>query len=548
MSTSKLLGEILVSEGLLDEENLESALIRQTKTGKRLGEVLLEMDYISSLDMVKALEKQGFERLDLIDDEPEWELLKQMEEKIMRKNKIVPYKIENDVLYVVISDPYNYQALDYARDYFHALKCKAFVGSEDEIKKTIDKVFTVSYFEDEDQVDEIEEEEEDISELMLEDSPIVKHVNQIIEKAISEDASDIHIEPQIKGPTLVRFRIDGELLKITTIPRNWTRRVVSRVKIMASMDIAEKRKPQDGKILYTHSNKTENMRVSTMPNVNGEKVVIRLLGQGSSIMKLDRLEFDKNNYEKVKKIINERQGIILIAGPTGSGKSTTLYSILSELNTENVNISTVEDPVEIKIPNVNQSQTSTKIKFVDALRSFLRQDPDIIMVGEIRDKETADLAVRASLTGHLLLSTIHTNDAVGVIPRFIDMGIQPYLIADALKMVISQRLLRRICPRCKVVDVDGLKKAKSLFPEKFKGVNKIYKGEGCSYCNDLGYKGRIAVHEVFTPNDKERFLISNKDTEKLKTEVNFQKINIDAIKKVKEGITSIDELVGKLGY
>jgi len=551
MSHNKLLGEILVSDGYITKENLDSALDVQSKTGKRLGQVLLDMNLINSVDMTNALSEQGYKRLNLLENEPDWELMHQLEEKFMRDNHLIPYKLEGEVLKVVISDPYNYQALDYVRDYFKVLKAESYVGALEEISKTLDKVFMVSYFEDgSDQKEEEEnlEEEEDISAILLENSPVVKFVNEILEKAISLNASDIHVEPQVTGSNKVRFRIDGELMKIISVPKNMSRQVVSRFKIMANMDIAKKKEPQDGEITFKHLSSPINMRVNTMPTVYGEKVVIRILGQGNSIKKLKQIGLSEDNLKKVMSKIKKKQGIILATGPTGSGKTTTLYSILSELNHESVNIVTIEDPVEMKLPNINQTQKGVRIDFNQALRAFLRQDPDIIMIGEIRDKETADIAVRASLTGHLLLSTIHTNDALGVVARFLDMGIEPYLIADALELVIAQRLVRKVCPKCKAVDAEGLERAKNLFPEEFKDVKEIYKGEGCSYCNNLGYKGRLPVHEIIAPNDEMRFLLSQKKVEEIKKNMITETIIEDGIKKVIAGKTTIDEVLEKLSF
>ncbi|MCT4612727.1 MAG: ATPase, T2SS/T4P/T4SS family [Clostridia bacterium] len=545
--SKRLLGEILINEGVVSKEKLDMALSRQEKTGKRLGQLLLEMNLINSVDMANALEKEGFNRINLLETEPDWELFQQIEEKFMRDHKIVPYRLENNILYVVISDPYNYQAIDFMRDHFSVLKTEAFVGAEEEIIKTLDKIYTASYFASDEVIleDEDDDGEDDIDAILVENSPIVRNVNEILERAIIENSSDIHFEPQYNEPTRVRYRIDGELIRKTTIQRKLYRQVVSRLKIMAGLDISKKREPQDGRIMFKHLSRTVDMRVSTMPTVNGEKVVIRIF-QGNSIIKIDKLEFSDHNLEIVKKRIAKKQGIILATGPTGSGKTTTLYSIMSELNMPNVNVITVEDPVEIKMPGINQTQKTKQVGFSQALSTFLRQDPDILMVGEIRDRDTADIAVSASLTGHLLLSTIHTNDAIGVVTRFIDMGIEPYLIADAVELIISQRLLRRICPKCKEEDPEGLAKAKIAFPESFENVDKIYKGKGCQYCNNLGYKGRIPVHEVIAPDEEIRYLIAQNKVDEIKKLEKDETILKDSLDKVISGKTTFEEVIGKI--
>ncbi len=540
----KLIGQILIEEGLIEEEKLQLVLKKQKESGKRLGELFLELKLITPMQLADVLALQGYPRLNLLEYQTlDMDLIQKVEQKVMREYYVVPFRYTNDVLYVVIADPLNYPALDHLQQIFSVMKVEVYIGSIDEIEQTLDKIFTSYDLEGDTAEDEQEDESRD---LLIGDSPLVKFINDLVIKAINESASDIHFEPQVNKSMRVRFRIDGELIEKTNIPRRWRNQAVARLKIMASLDISKKLEPQDGEIRFKYIGDTINLRVNTMPTINGEKAVVRILGQGSSLISLQQINFSPEKYKVIAKKIKRKQGMILVTGPTGSGKSTTLYSIVAELNKPNVNIVTIENPVEIRMNGINQTQTSKKTDFANALRAILRQDPDIVMVGEIRDLETAEIAVRASLTGHLLLSTLHTNDAISVITRFIDMGIEPYLVADALELIISQRLVRKICPRCKIIDEEGLEQAKKMFPQAFGTVEVLYKGKGCSFCNGLGFIGRLAVQEIFEPTDITRNLIATKNIEKIRTEYMKDTIFEDAIQKVKAGLTTFGEIIEKI--
>lgn len=544
MQKRRLLGQILMENGLIDSATLEKALSKQEQTGKRLGQILVEMGVITGSQIADALAKQGHKRVNLLEEEPDWELVKQVEEEFLRRNLIVPFKKNENILLVVAADPTNYQALDALIPRFNVARVEPCVGAVEEIVKTLDKLFNVSLS---GEIDDSLTETEDNEEVLVDDSPLVKFLNELLARAIRENASDIHIEPQI-GPTRVRFRIDGHLVEVATIPKGWHGQAISRIKIMAGCDIAKKLEPQDGEIRFKFDNSFINMRVNILPTINGEKAVIRILGQGATLINLDSLGFSEYNYRLMLRALNKKQGMILITGPTGSGKTTTLYAALNRLNKPNVNITTIEDPVEIRLPGINQTQVGVRVSFASALRAILRQDPDIIMVGEIRDHETASIAVKAALTGHLLFSTLHTLDTIGVITRLLDMGIEPYLVADALELIAAQRLVRAICPKCKVEDEEGLKQAKELFPETFKNVDVLYKGKGCVFCNHQGFKGRLAVHEILVPEQNMRSLIANNKIDELREKNNAIPILEDGLAKVIAGYTSFGELMTQLGY
>jgi len=382
--------------------------------------------------------------------------------------------------------------------------------------------------------------------LEVDSAPIVRLVNSTIEQAVSEGASDIHVEP-LENEVRIRYRVDGRLHLSKNIPKAAHSAVVTRIKILAGLDIAEKRVPQDGRCDYKIKDQTYNMRVSVLPTVHGEKVVMRILDKMNFLIPKEKLGFTPSNLEKFDQLLKNPHGIILITGPTGSGKSTTLYTMLNELNQIYDNIITVEDPVEYMIDGLNQVQVNTKagLSFAGALRSFLRQDPDIIMLGEIRDGETVDVALRAAITGHLVLSTLHTNDAVSSISRLIDMGVPPYMIAVALMGVISQRLLRKLCPHCAIPYNPAEHELKYLgIPI---GRYTFKRAQGCSFCNNTGYKGRIAVHEILLINKGHRDLITrNASTNEIieySLQTGMTTLKVECIRLLMEGITSFDEVM-----
>lgn len=549
MQRKKMLGEILIESGLIDQEKLNQALKKQQESrGKKLGQILIETGFVTGTQMADALANQGHRRVNLLEQEPDWELVNQLDEDYMRKNLTVPFAKDGNVLQAVTADPTNYQALDSLRDIFRVERVEPNIGSIEEIEKTIDKVYSFSLDKEELLEDEIDTEEVGDDDLLSEDSPLVSFLNELLERGIRDGASDIHIEPQLDS-TKIRFRVDGELIESGTIPKSWKDRAVSRLKIMADLDIAKKREPQDGEIRFKQGKSYVNMRVSTLPVINGEKVVIRILGQGATLIDIEQLGFSEENYRLIKNSLNKKQGMILVTGPTGSGKTTTLYACLERANSPSLNITTIEDPVEIRLPGINQTQINVRISFSSALRAILRQDPDIVMVGEIRDQETADIAVRASLTGHLLFSTLHTLDTIGVVTRLLDMGVESYLVADAIEIIVAQRLVRAICPKCRVEDPEGLGQAQEMYPDIFSDVEMLYAGTGCSFCHNMGYKGRLAVHETLKPDEDVCALISTGSMEALRKQgPTSASLFEDGLYKVAKGLTSFSELMDKLGY
>jgi len=546
----KLLGQILIEKGYIDDEKLNVALDKQKQTDQRLGQVLLAMRLITSEQMVDAMQEQGYKRINILEEEPDWNLMHNVDEKFMRTNRILPYKLENQVLQVVTHDPLNYQVLDYLEKLFGALKVEPLLGTEDEIIRTIDKVFVT--YTNELNVDEIKttntEEDNYDEDIELAEGPLVEFIDEIIHRAITQKASDIHIEPQTGENTRVRFRVDGELSENTSVSRSWHKQIISRIKIMAKLDISKKLEPQDGQITMKHNSGKVDIRVSTLPTLSGEKVVLRIIDKSTSLFDIAHLGFAPEHLSIVENELKKKQGIILITGPTGSGKTTTLYSMLTKLNKPNLNISTIEDPVELPLVGINQVQVNKKIGFAEALRSLLRQDPDVIMLGEIRDLETAKTAINSSLTGHLFLSTIHTNDAIGVISRMINMGVEPYLLADALKIIISQRLVRKVCPKCKKPDEEGLRLAKKMFPTEFENTEVIYKGKGCPYCSNLGSVGRMGLYEIFIPDEEIAYMVSHNMIEEIRESKKIIPIIQDAINKVKDGSIAFTELIEKMMY
>jgi type IV pilus assembly protein PilB len=543
-------GEILIAQGIITEEQLEEAVRQQKTKRKKLGQLLIDLGYCSAEQVQRALAIQlGVDFVDVRSVEFTEEQLSLMSNKFVTTHNVLPYKRANNRLYVVMADPLDYsviQSLELATDAI----IQPLIGVEEDIKKVIYEHFgakqtaqqLIADMEDVETKSK-EEEEPDVN-----DAPVIRLVNSILENAIREKASDIHIEPDEKQ-TFVRLRIDGRLHKAMTIPRQIQNAVISRLKIMGRMDIAEKRIPQDGKIKTKLDNRPIDIRVSTLPTVWGEKMVMRILDQQAALVPLEKLGFREDEEKAIMNLIERPNGIILVTGPTGSGKSTTLYSVLSKINAPEINITTVEDPVEYQMQGINQVNTNPKagMTFASVLRSLLRQDPDVIMVGEIRDKETAEIAVQASLTGHLVISTLHTNDAPSTVSRLFHMGLEPFAVSAALIGVIAQRLVRRICGDCKVqVDVSD-DQAKLLEPY-LTGNKKlaVYKGNGCKICHDTGYKGRMGLYEIMliTPELRES-IVERSNTDKIREVAltqGMKRLYDSGMLKVLEGKTTIEEV------
>ncbi len=563
------IGNLLVRSGVISQEQLDRALSIQSKHGGLIGKILVKEGFINSKSLYEFLEKQmGVKFVDLDTIEFDENAIKLVTPNIARMHKLIPFKKSETTLKVAMSDPMNIFSIDDLR-LTTGLEIIPCLAEEESIKKYLDVYFDKTNKKsapepekkmaqlDEEikkvnekiavEIKEAEIEEETVDITDLENAPIVKMVNIIFQKAVASRASDIHIEPQ-EDNVLVRYRIDGQLVEVMRHDKKIMPSMSARVKIISGLNIAEKRIPQDGRIALNIDGKNYDLRVSILPTMFGEKIVMRIADKDGFNVSKQQLGFFEDDMEKFDNIISNPHGIILVTGPTGSGKSTTLYTALKELCKPNVNILTVEDPVENTIKGINQVQVNVKagMTFAAALRSFLRQDPDIIMVGEIRDGETAEIATRSAITGHLVFSTLHTNDAASSITRMIDMGIEPFLMSSSVVGVLAQRLVRRLCPKCKEVMELTPQDRDILSLEEGEEVT-IYKAKGCPECNNMGYKGRIAVYEIMEVNREIREMIAkneNSDTIKDVAIKNGMKtLRMNSARLVKDGVTTIDEML-----
>lgn len=550
------LGDLLLYANKIDDKQLEQALDEQKKTNRRLGEVLVEMGFVTENDIIEVLEFQlGIPHVDLEKYIVNPKIAKIIPENLARRYDLIAIDKKNGYLIVAMADPLNIFAIDDVK-LSTGYDIQPVISSKSHILNAIEK-----YYEEEAAKKLLEEFEESYEPTSIEDidkeelvdvnsAPVVRLVNSIIGQAIKMRASDIHIEP-FSEEVRVRFRIDGDLEEIMTLSKNSLSAITTRIKIMGKMDIAEKRIPQDGRVETNLEGKEIDMRISSLPTVYGEKVVIRLLDRSNFMFTKSQLGFRKRDLDTFDKILAQPYGIILVTGPTGSGKTTTLYTVLKELNNIEKNIITVEDPVEYKLKGINQVQVNNKagLTFASGLRSILRQDPDIIMVGEIRDSETAEIAVRAAITGHLVLSTLHTNDTASSIARLVDMGIEPYLISSAVIGIISQRLVKKLCDKCKVpYEASDIEK-KILGIDTSESIT-LYRPGGCNVCNG-GFKGRTAVHEVMNIDEEIRNLIDKKmTTDDIRNSAVDKGMNTlfeNAKKLALEGTTTVDEVL-RVGY
>ncbi len=516
------IGQILLENGYITKQHLEDALVKQKEQGKKLGDMLLELGYVSETQLVQALSQRlKVPFIDLTTTKIESEAVKKIPEGVARKNTVIAFKINNGRLYVATNDPVNFYIFEELKIQT-GMEIHAVLATKSSIMEAIGKVYAASNVsnvmndidKEYDANAALMQEEDDGAEERIDNAPVVKLVNTIIETAYRDRASDIHIEP-FKDRTRIRFRIDGECVERMKVKPAVHNSIITRIKILGGMNIAEKRIPLDGRSSAVIDGVTQDLRISTIPTVYGEKCVIRLLATGDEkARKITDLGMTDYNYEMFRQIIRCPNGVMLVTGPTGSGKSTTLYATLGELSKPNVNIVTAEDPVEKKIDGVNQCQMNEKagMTFAAALRSILRQDPDIVMVGEIRDGETADIAIRAAITGHLVLSTLHTNDAASTILRLVDMGVAPYMVATSLIGVIAQRLVKLLCPECR-------EKITLTDPADLRLVGKtepveIYQHHigGCRNCHNTGFKGRTAIHEIIVSTNDIKELISRNAT------------------------------------
>jgi type IV pilus assembly protein PilB len=551
------LGEILLKNGIITADELKTALEEQKRVGGSIGRQLTKLGFIKDSELVSFLSKEfGAATVNLLEGEIPESVIKLIPPDLAVRQQVVPFKRQGNTLYLAISDPTRVEALDDIK-FLTGLNIEIVVASENEIASALSKYYNASSIltENKDYLNSIaiEEinEEIDISELQRSSSeqPIIKFVNKVLLDAVKMGASDIHVEPY-ESIIRVRYRMDGKLIEQMKIPGQLKNPIISRLKIMSQMDIAERRLPQDGRIKARMDNKEVDMRVSCLPTLFGEKIVIRVLDKSNLQLDMRKLGFSEEQLKNFKTAIHRPYGMILVTGPTGSGKTTTLYSALSEVNRPDVNISTAEDPVEYNIQGINQVLVNEEIglTFASALRSFLRQDPDIIMVGEIRDLETAEIAIKAALTGHLVLSTIHTNNASSTISRLINMKVEPFLVASSLNLVIAQRLIRKLCGECKEPYYADVKALTGLgFTDAEIAGKRFYKSKGCPVCNKTGYKGRIAIYEVLNVNDD----VKNKIYENA-NEFEIQKVAVrNGMKPLKEsakerfleGTTSLEEIV-----
>ena len=560
----KKIGEILLEKGKINSDQLEEALsIQKSRPGKRLGEILIHQKYITESDLKEALAQQfGMPFLPHIDPEkvPE-ELVSMIPINYARKNEVVPVEMKGDMVVIALADPLNTSVVDDLQVLLGKVVFPV-VSTSGEIANTINNLYNRATSAADEMIEDLEEggelgavtselEEGEPADLLdsVDEAPIIRLVNTLLFQGVKQGVSDIHIEPFEKD-VVVRYRIDGVLHNILQVPRRFQASIVSRVKIMAGLNIAEKRLPQDGRIRTKVAGRDVDIRVSTIPTIFGERVVMRILDRSSVLLGLEEIGLSGDKLNKFKKLLRRSNGIILVTGPTGSGKTTTLYAALNKINSEDKNIMTIEDPVEYQLKGVNQIQVNPKINltFAAGLRSILRQDPDVVLVGEIRDLETAEIAIQASLTGHLVFSTLHTNDAPSAVTRLVDMGIEPYLISSSLVAVLAQRLVRTICPHCKVSyePTDAELEELGLTREDLKD-GKLYKGQGCEYCMYTGYKGRTGIFELFIVSDRIRKMITQKkdasEIRKVAIEEGMTTLKEDGARKVVEGITTVEEVL-----
>ncbi|MBO6149652.1 MAG: Flp pilus assembly complex ATPase component TadA [Clostridium sp.] len=555
------LGELLISAGMLTQEQLEEGIALQKGTGKRLGTVLQEHGFITENDLIEALQMQlGIEFVDLTKINIPTELAQVVPKNIARQYQVVPVRVVRDEVFLAMQDPLNFYAIEEVRKAVQK-RVVPMVATAAAVERSIQILYG-----NEGAAKAIEEMRREaaakgetaavestfaanvIGEEGAASAPTIRLVNSVIERAVNDRASDIHMEPH-ETDLKVRMRIDGVLHEILTIPKELQASVISRVKIMSGMDIAERRIPQDGRFNVSMKDRVIDLRVSTLPTVYGEKIVLRLLDKSGGIVSTEAIGLAGEDLEKYRRLIRMKNGVLLIVGPTGSGKSSTMYAMINELNTPEVNLVTLEDPVEYNVNGVNQVQINDKtgMTFANGLRAILRQDPDIIAVGEIRDGETAEIAMRAAITGHVVLSTIHTNDAAGTIERLVDIGVEPYLVGSALKGVVSQRLVRRICPTCRTAYEASPEELEDLgLPAGQKRI--LYKGAGCPDCYNSGYKGRAAVFEILIISREIRDLISAGANRAQVDAVlhapgsDFVTLQENAARMVLEGVTTVDEV------
>ena len=551
--TPKQLGQILIEQGLITDEQLQAALEEHHKTPKSLGRVLIDMGLIREADLVRALAEQvGLEFADLSEFNVDPMIASLLPDTLARRYRAIPIGERDGKLLVAMSDPANVYALDDIRAITNR-EVQPVVATAADVEQAIQKFGQL-----EGQVEQLASEaatqaedgtEEEQLEAALEEAPIVKLVNAIMTQAVGDRASDVHIEPTEKD-VRVRFRVDGVLHEVMHSPKNIQGGLISRLKVMAEMNIAEKRIPQDGRISMRVGGKQLDLRVATLPTVYGEKVVIRVLDKSQAVMALEELGLLEGAYKRFETAFRRPYGALLVTGPTGSGKSTTLYATLNILNEAEKNIITVEDPVEYRLPGVNQMQVNPKagLTFASALRSILRADPDIVLIGEVRDRETAMIAVEAALTGHLVLSSMHTNDAPSAITRLTEMDVETFLVASAVDAVVAQRLARKLCERCReAYEPEAQELLEAGYREhEIPEIKELFRAVGCSACSNTGYRGRIGLYEVMLMSEEiERLTVeraSSDEITRVAIDQGMQTLRDDGLAKARHGQTSIEEV------
>ncbi|WP_409346899.1 GspE/PulE family protein [Paenibacillus sp. MBLB4367] len=547
MAQRKRIGDLLVEAGVISADQLLQALKEQKEWNMRLGDVLITQNYITEQQLIEVLELQlGIPHIQLYRQKIDTKIINIIPQRLAEQHQVLPIRTEGNKLVLAMADPLDYYAIDELR-MSTGYRIEPTIASKDELSRAIKRYYGLQ-----ESVDQImsnlqsRELEETKPQQDEDDSPVVKTVNQIIIQAVQLGASDIHFDPQEDG-IRIRYRVDGMMRTERSLPPHMQSVIVARVKIMANLNVAERRLPQDGRVEMDIEYRKVDIRISTLPTIHGEKVVMRILDLGNTLTEIEKLGMSPSNLQLFMKGIGSANGIVFITGPTGSGKTTTLYSAISRLNNDEVNIITIEDPVEYQLQNINQVQVNsvTGLTFSRGLRSILRQDPNIVMVGEIRDVETAEIAVRAAMTGHLVLSTLHSNSAVNSITRLIDMGVEPFLIASSLNCVVAQRLVRRICPHC-AAPHEPTREETELLASSGRKTDVLYKGSGCGECGRSGYKGRLAIHEVLQLDDTLRGMIlqrrSDAEYASYARTLGLVSLQNDGIAKAIAGLTTLTEV------
>ena len=551
IQSTQPLGELLVARGVLTKDQLGIALKEQGRTGKRMGEVLVSLGFCSEDDISRVVAGQaGVEMIDLSQAKADPSALELIDEEFAKQNKLVPVSLEQDNLVVAMDSTLDVMLIDKLQS-----KTGKFIeivqATESDILQAIDRFYGGETSED-DTIEQLslqaEQAEREGEEAAEGESPVVKLVDQLLLKGVKLGSTDIHIEPD-ENTVRTRFRVDGILHQGPALPKSLQSTLIARLKVMSNINISESRLPQDGRFRFYMGKRQIDLRLSTLPTIHGENVVMRLLDKGKMLLSLDKLGLTPRNLELFQNAISRPNGVILVTGPTGSGKTTTLYSALSYINNSDRKIVTLEDPVEYEIPLIRQAQINVRAGFTYAagMRSILRQDPDVILVGEVRDAETAEIAVQAAMTGHLVFSTLHTNDSAGAFPRLIDMGIETFLVSSSVICVVAQRLIRKICPKCKVEYQPTHEDLHKLGLDNKDRKYKFYEGKGCDYCNSTGYLGRCAIYEILHVSPRiEKLILERADGPEIRetaVEEGMMTLLHDALVKAVNGQTSIQEVL-----